>query len=751
MRRRTPLVLAITMTFALASCGSEGAVKSTPTPPIPPAPSATSTVAPGSIPKPATHPSDADFKTPEYMASNASVASNAIGAWQMGATGKGITIGFVDTGLVPIRTDFAGKIHPDSSDVIGSRSMDDTWGHGTAVAGIAAGAKDDRGMHGVAFDATIFMAKADQGCPDRCMFTAEATARGIDAARIAGAKVINLSIGGSAAPEVEDAARRAATEGIILVVGSGNSGAAPSAFAQRLAKVAPNNVIIVGALGTATSEADAISYDFQSVHSAPASSSRENYLGAPGLYNAATYFRSDGIDKLSGSSFAAPVVSGALALLAQAFPTLSAESLIKILYISADDLGIQGVDDVFGQGRLNIGRAFQPIGSVRMAGTGLPVLANDTIVAPAATGDAVYRHKLNAVVLDSFGRAFPHNLASATVGSKGSSPLASVLTGGQRNSVIDIDRMRFSVLLKNNLLPTSTLPGADALSRTSSSARIAASSAVARVSPRTSIAFGYNMSGVSLRERMATTNQSISLTVPATHQHGLASGEERSVAIAHKWKNLSLAVAGEHGLASTVSGGDKHRPYIVASGALVYEFASDHLKLALSHTKEKKSLLGSDILALFGDSGSSSHYLDAEFSKSLSANLTLSATIRLGQHGTSAGTLRSRAASLELSRTGVVTHNDQLMLHISQPLRVESGKLSQVLPVSWDYYTKTARLGNVGLSMEPSGRELKTEFGYAREFGYGHIIANGYVRMQPDHVTYAHADLGLALRGKLIF
>ena len=749
MRRRKSLVLAIPMTFALASCGSGGAVRSTP--PSPPAPSTTATVTPGSIPKPATHPSASNFQTQEYLASNAAVASNAIGAWQMGATGRGITIGFVDTGLVPTRTDFAGKIHTESRDVVGNRLMDDTWGHGTAVAGIAAGAKDDHGMQGVAFDATIFMAKADQGCPDRCVFTAEATARGIDAARMAGARVINLSIGGSAAPEVEDAALRAAVAGIILVVGSGNSGTAPTDFAQRLAKVAPNNVIIVGALGTASSTSDTISYDSQAVYSAPASSSKEHYLGAPGLYNAATYFRSDGIDRLSGSSFAAPVVSGALALLAQAFPTLSAKSLIEILYMTADDLGIKGLDEVFGQGRLNIGRAFQPVGTVRMAGTDIPVRADEIIVAPAASGDAVYRQELNTVVLDSFGRAFSHNLASVSLGSKGPSPLTSLLTTGQRNSVIDVQRLRFSILLKGNPLSSSTWPSADARFPVPGSAHLVASSAIARVSSRTSIAFGYNTGGASLREKMEITNQSISLAVPPAHQHGLASRDERSVAIVHQWRNFSLAAAGEHGLVPSASGNQKHDRYFIASGALSYKTGSGRLKVALSRIRESNSLLGSNILDLFEGGNSNSLYLDAGYSKLLPENLTISANIRLGQHGASAGTLRSKAVSLELSRIAMFTSNDQFMLSFSQPLRVDSGKLSQTFPVSWNYYTKTAQLRNIALSMEPSGREFKTEIGYAREFGFGHIIANGYVRSQPDHIRNEHADIGLALRGKLIF
>lgn len=749
MHRWTPLGLAVPVTFALASCGGAGAVESTPA--APPATSITPNVTPATLPTPVTLPSNSDFETKEYLASNAAVASNAIGAWQMGATGKGITIGFIDTGLVPIRTDFTGKIHSDSRDVVGSRPMDDTWGHGTAVAGIAAGAKDDRGMHGVAFDSIIFMAKADQGCPDRCTFSAEAIARGIDAAIIAGARVINLSIGGLAASEVEGAARRAAAAGIVLVVGSGNSGTAPSDFAQRLAKVAPNNVIIVGALGTASSDIDTIVYDSQSGYSTPASSAKENYLGAPGLYNAATYFRSDGIDRLSGSSFAAPVVSGALALLAQAFPTLSGESLIRILYTTADDLGAYGIDEVFGQGRLNIGRAFQPIGAVRIAGTDIPVRAHEVIVAPAASGDAVYLNGLETVVLDSFGRAFPYNVSSATLSSRGPNPLASLLTVGQRNSALNVERFQLSFLMTGNAPSSSVWRNFDVPFQSFQSAHILASSAIARLSPRTSIAMGYKTSGASLSKRVSDTIQSISLAVLPAHQYGLASDDIRSAAIVHQWKSFSLSAAGERGIVSSAPGTVKNKRYFIASGALIYETGLDQLRVGLSRTEERRTLLGSDILALFGGGGSSSRYFDAGLSHFFLEKLAFSINVRIGRHDTSVGILKSRAVSVELSRSGIATSNDQLILNISQPLRIESGKLSRILPTSWDYYTKSATYSDVALNMEPSGRELKAEIGYARDFSFGHFIGNGFVRRQPDHVKNDRADVGLALRGRLIF
>ena len=48
--------------------------------------------------------------------------------------------------------------------------------------------------------------------------------------------------------------------------------------------------------------------------------------------------------------------------MAQAFPNLSGQQIIDILFRSADELGAAGTDATFGRGRLNIQRAFQPIG-----------------------------------------------------------------------------------------------------------------------------------------------------------------------------------------------------------------------------------------------------------------------------------------------------------------------------------------------------------------------------------------------------
>ena len=83
-----------------------------------------------------------------------------------GATGKGIKIGIVDSGINPDLAEFAGRIDPASGDVAGNRGVSDEGGHGTAVSAVAAAARNNQNTMGVAFDATIVSERADQ--PGSC-------------------------------------------------------------------------------------------------------------------------------------------------------------------------------------------------------------------------------------------------------------------------------------------------------------------------------------------------------------------------------------------------------------------------------------------------------------------------------------------------------------------------------------------------------------------------------------------------------
>ena len=67
---------------------------------------------------------------------------------------------------------------------------------------------------------------------------------------------------------------------------------------------------------------------------------------------------------MSGTSFAAPRVTGAAALVSHKFPNLAGEQIKQVLLQTATDLGATGVDATFGHGKLNVAGALSPQGTV---------------------------------------------------------------------------------------------------------------------------------------------------------------------------------------------------------------------------------------------------------------------------------------------------------------------------------------------------------------------------------------------------
>lgn len=102
------------------------------------------------------------FRTDEYKAMGENVLDliNAAGAYAQGYTGKGVTVGVTDVGIVNFsHTEFSGKTGSGVVfDGLESSDVPLTWEavyHPTHVAGIAAADKNGFGMHGVAYDADI--------------------------------------------------------------------------------------------------------------------------------------------------------------------------------------------------------------------------------------------------------------------------------------------------------------------------------------------------------------------------------------------------------------------------------------------------------------------------------------------------------------------------------------------------------------------------------------------------------------------
>lgn len=249
--------------------------------------------------------------------------------------GSGRVIAILDTGVDLDHPDLIDHLVPGRDFVNGDASADDDNGHGTMVAGVAAASTDNsRGVAGVAWDARLLPVKV----LDAFGSGADSNiAKGIIWATDNGAHVINLSLGGKGQSTVlRDAVAYALSKDVVVVAAAGNDGEPVTSYPAS----APGVVAV-----TAT---DALSRlaSFSNWSSA-------TDVAAEGVDVLSTYWEPTEIYRYgygSGTSFAAPVVSGVAALVRAAHPTWSQSQVVEAILESATDAGPLGTDPYFGRG-----------------------------------------------------------------------------------------------------------------------------------------------------------------------------------------------------------------------------------------------------------------------------------------------------------------------------------------------------------------------------------------------------------------
>jgi hypothetical protein len=96
-------------------------------------------------------------------------------------------------------------------------------------------------------------------------------------------------------------------------------------------------------------------------------------------------------------------------------------------------------------------------------------------------------------------------------------------------------------------------------------------------------------------------------------------------------------------------------------------------------------------------------------------------------------------------RSSLFLKDDSLALRVSQPLRVRSGGIGLLLPVSWSYDTLTADEAVRRLSLAPRGREIATELTWRGKLWGGSASVNLFYRKDPGHYASLPDDKGVAL------
>ena len=233
----------------------------------------------------------------------------------------------------------------------------DTTPHGHAVAGLVAAKKNDTLVHGIAFDAQVLAVDFFSNVNETQISQGGVLYHVSDPWSYItshGSKILSVSFGYDTGdiipnpPQVSEAyviasPSPAVANGALLVASAGNSGGAnPSLSNQDLIDElsamnkltsGPGAFVIAGSVDTNNQI---------SSFSNRAGNARDHYMVAPG--EDITVLWMGGLGVGQGTSFSAPLISGAAALILDRWPNLTGREIADILFQSATDLGAAGVD-----------------------------------------------------------------------------------------------------------------------------------------------------------------------------------------------------------------------------------------------------------------------------------------------------------------------------------------------------------------------------------------------------------------------
>ena len=265
------------------------------------------------------------------------------GAWTY-SEGAGVTVAVVDSGVDARHIDLEGQVLP-GIDLVGNEGdgTSDPVGHGTTVSAIIAGRADDpNGVVGVAPKAKILPIRVlDE---DNRYDDALIVAKGVRWAVDHGAKVVNLSLGGSgSSPALAAAIDYAFAKDVVVIACTGNATGTSTTTTSKVGVWYPARepgVIAVGGM-----QRDGEGLWSGSIRG------RETVVTAPATDLVGA--RPGGYWRVQGTSFAAPMVSATAALIRSRWPDMPAGEVVNRIIKTAQDRGAPGRDTEFGFGQID--------------------------------------------------------------------------------------------------------------------------------------------------------------------------------------------------------------------------------------------------------------------------------------------------------------------------------------------------------------------------------------------------------------
>ncbi|MBI3420057.1 MAG: S8 family serine peptidase [Proteobacteria bacterium] len=334
-----------------------------------------------------------------------------------------MTVAVLDSGINLDNSEFIGRIADPGYDFVTDTPgvTQDLVGHGTFVSGIIAADRNGYGVEGVAYDAQLIPERIVN--PDGSITLSDAQiAAAIRYGTAHGAKVQNNSWNSSVPitryakstisaylANTLQAYREAIQAGAIIVFAAGNSSMnQPGLYAELPLYYSE---LLPGFLAAVATDATGKIASYSNRCGAAAAWC----LAAPGSNIISTL--GTGYGTGSGTSFAAPMVSAAAAILDQEWPFLTNAQIKNILLTTANKSGIYAKSNTYGQGLLDLEKATRPVGTVTVS-TGSSVasssgkLSNSLASFTGAFGKVSSASTPQTMVLDAYGRDYDVSTAA---------------------------------------------------------------------------------------------------------------------------------------------------------------------------------------------------------------------------------------------------------------------------------------------------------------------------------------------------
>lgn len=708
--------------------------------------------------------------------------------------GRGVRIAVLDNGVDADHPDLAGVVLNSVSVIPGEPLVDGD--HGTPIAGIIAGRRDGSGTHGVAFNSSIINIQLN-GAEDTNFENANTNTGILTAAGAPGglaggeADIMNMSFGRDAGPvdETLAAMQAAAARDKIMVLSAGNirddneNGSTqdeidsgrfrdPRFPAQNAIDPLVNGLAIVAGATTLDNEETSFTYR--------CGIARDVCLFAPGEDIRAPE-PGGGTGSVSGTSFAAPLVAGAAAVVKAAFPGITNRDVVARLLSTATPLDINDdgvIDDVdaeiAGRGLLNLDNALDPQGAMSVAtGSTLAGASASLDESALSLGSGLALQGAGAelleraVAFDSDGFPFAVDLVNKAGTQSRDTGLAAFLDSSKNETSHQETALgTFSFQLAED--PEAIDPHRAQFTSDSTfedrDERVIKAGFHSDVSPALSV-FGMlnQTSTVDAGLQKTLTAEGGGLLQPGAFLSpfdslaGAQSGGGLTYALNEKTK-LSLA-------AFTSAEGEDNPDASLQKIELSHKTVGDvELRLGYGWFTESDRFLGSESQGAFGnDGGGSSQYVNFSLMAPITEKLRLFGAYSSGWTNMSTGDarsslfdgfseVRSDAFGVGLATTDVLEEGDGLTLLVGQPLRVEEGSATATVPVgrteSGDVVTESGKI-----DLSPGSREITTEMAYrfALDDEASSLSAGGFLRLNPDHDQGADPDVGIGMRYQLKF